>query len=269
MNTSAPTTSTSLRTASTSATSNRWRRPDARDGKSRHILRRPVLPSSRAIFGGLLVATSIVLVFSLASGATRGPRNHLVVTTRPLAVGHRIELGDVRDAVVDVPDELANRVFVDPASLVGAVTVAPFASDEIVSRSAVVDHRETIGSYEFSFPVERERAVNGHLQPGEFIDIISTEGTGSTAETKFIAQHVRLLDTEEAGKATIGSTGKVVVTVAFEQNGDVVATAHASQIAAITLVRSASESAGDSSVGAPGDGSQTASTPETVEEAQP
>jgi hypothetical protein len=66
-----------------------------------------------------------------------------------------------------------------------------------------------------------------------------------TARTEVVARGVRLLDLEEAGKSTIGSNGKVVVTLSLTSADDMLRTAHASEVAAITLVRAdAASSAG-------------------------
>jgi Flp pilus assembly protein CpaB len=207
-------------------------------GMATRIGRRPTLPSSRAVVGGLLVAVAMVAVFVLASGAASGPRGRAVVTSHALPLGHRIEAGDLRVEAVDLSDPLAARTFTSTDILIGAVTVAPLGADELIARSAVVDRGQTDpGSHDFSFSVDRERAVNGHLRPGEAVDVLATYGTGDSAHTLVVSRRVRLLDIEEAGKATIGSTGKVVVTLSLSSGDDVLATAHASEVAAITLVR--------------------------------
>jgi Flp pilus assembly protein CpaB len=91
---------------------------------------------------------------------------------------------------------------------------------------------------EFSFPVDRERAMNGRLQPGESVDVLVTYGTGDSARTLVVAPGVRLLDVTEAGKATLGSNGKVVVTLLLTDAEQLLQAAHASAVGAVTLVRS-------------------------------
>ena len=49
---------------------------------------------------------------------------------------------------------------------------------------------------------------------------------------------MQVLDLESAGNASLGSNGKVVVTVSLGDDDQVLATAHAAEVAAITLVRS-------------------------------
>jgi len=206
---------------------------------ARRLQRRAALPAGRAVVGGLLVALAMVAAFVVASGAGDGPTGRVVVVTRPLPIGHQLAADDLHVEPVDVSDALASVTFTDPDDLIGKVTVAPLTTGEIVGRSALVDlGADGAAGHAFSFPVNRERAVNGHLQPGDQIDVLATYGTGSTARTLVVARGVQVLDLESAGNASLGSTGKVVVTVSLADADQVLATAHAAEVAALTLVRS-------------------------------
>jgi Flp pilus assembly protein CpaB len=201
--------------------------------------RRAALPSGRAVLGGLLVAVAMVAAYVAASGATAGPAGRAVVADRRLPIGHRIEAEDLRLAAVDVPADAADRLFGSPEALVGARTTADLQPGDLILRSTVVagdDHAPDTRA--FSFPVDRERAADGHLQPGERVDVLATFGTGDAAHTEVVASGVRLLDVEELGKATIGSSGKVVVTVALAADADVVRATQASQVASVTVILS-------------------------------
>jgi Flp pilus assembly protein CpaB len=214
-------------------------RPSTRSVGPARIRRSTSLPSSRAVVGGLLIAVAMVAVFLVASGATVGPAQQAVIARRTIAIGHRLTVDDLDLAAVDVPDPTRARLFPTLDTAVGAITVAPLDADELIGRAAVVTTGTDLAdTHDFSFPVDRERAVNGHLQPGETLDVLATYGTGDDARTEVVARGVRLLDLEEAGKATIGSNGKVVVTLAMTSADDVLRAAHASEVAAITLVRS-------------------------------
>jgi Flp pilus assembly protein CpaB len=198
------------------------------------------------VVGGLVVALAMVVAFLVASGAGDGPRGRVVVVTRPLAIGHQLEADDLRVEPVDVPEALASVTFTNPGDLIGKVTVAPLTTDEVVGRSALVDlGADGAPGPAFSFPVDRERAVNGHLQPGDQVDVLATYGTGAGARTLIVARRVQVLDLESGGSASLGSNGRVVVTVALGDADGVLATAHAAEVAAITLVRSTGTSAVD------------------------
>lgn len=199
---------------------------------------RPALPSGRALIGGFLVAVAMVLAFTVASSPSHGDRRQIVVARRALPVGHRIESDDLRTEAADLDDAVAGDLFTTASQATGSLTLVPIPSDGLVPRSAVVrDGASGAPGREFSFPVDRERAVNGRLQPGEVVDVVVTYGTGEGARTMVVAPGVQLLAVEDAGKATLGSSGKVVVTVRLSDAAQLLQTAHASEVGAVTLVR--------------------------------
>src|SRR4051812_33396245 len=57
--------------------------------------RRPVLPSSRAVVGGLLVAVAMIAVYLGAAGAAHGPTAHAVVARHAVPIGHRLTADDL------------------------------------------------------------------------------------------------------------------------------------------------------------------------------
>src|SRR4051812_46278066 len=138
---------------------------------SRLARRRTALPSSRAVVGGLLVTTSVVAMFVVASGAARGPAGRAVIANRDLPIGHRISADDIRVEAVEVPDASASQLFTTADGLIGAVTTGPLDADDLIVRSAVLASGESAAGREFSFPLDRERAVNGRLRAGESVDV--------------------------------------------------------------------------------------------------
>jgi len=213
--------------------------------RQRTTRRRPALPNGRALIGGFLVAVAMVLAFTLASASNHGPRGHMVVARRPIPVGRRIDDEDLRLEPVDVAEPVAGQLFDEIHQVAGSIALAPLAPDDVVNRSTVVtEGGDGPVGREFSFPVDRERALNGRLQPGEWVDVLVTYGTGDSARTLVVAPGVRLIDITEVGKATLGSTGKIVVTLLLTDGDQLVGTAHASEVGAVTLVRSTGASEG-------------------------
>ncbi len=188
---------------------------------------------------GCLVAFAMVLAFAVASASHHAPRRQIVVARRPIDVGHRLERDDLRLEPAGLTDAVAGRLFDRVDEVAGTLTLVPIEADGVIARAAVVDDGggEAVGR-EFSFPVDQERAMNGRLQPGESVDVLVTYGSGDAARTFLVAAGVRLLDVTAAGKATLGSNGKVVVTVLLTDAHQVLEAAHASEVGAVTLVRS-------------------------------
>ena len=233
----------------------RWRTttrrsaPEATAG--RPMRARPVLPSGRALLGGFLVAVAMILAFALASASGRGPTQMVVVARRPLPAGHRVTADDLRLEPTALSDPIRSQLFERVSDVAGSVSLVALSPDGLISRSSVVADGGGEGApgREFSFPVDRERAMNGHLQPGESVDVLVTYGTGDSARTLVVASDVRLVDVAETSKATLGSSGKLVVTVMLTDEDQVLHTAHASEVGAVTLVRSTGAARG--AVGGP------------------
>mgnify|MGYP003498177713 CR=1 FL=1 len=202
---------------------------------------RRTLPTGRALVGGLLVTVAAVLVFATYAGAQATRSTTVVVAARALDPGTHLGPTDVEVRTVDLGDELAGRSFSSVDELIAAVALGPLAAGDLVQASAVRTPdpaSERPSDPQFSFPVDRDRALDGELRSGEVVDLLATFGTGSSASTKVLARRARVLAVEQAGSGTLGSSGRLVLTVALGSDDTVLAVAHASQVAAITVVRS-------------------------------
>ncbi|HEX2062982.1 MAG TPA: hypothetical protein VHE80_01035, partial [Acidimicrobiales bacterium] len=141
-----------------------------------------------------------------------------------------------------------SRPYQDPALLVGAVVVGPVAKGELVQASDVVSRPGGQVGRELSFRIDRARAVDGQLEPGEFVDVLASYGTGADAYTVTVLKAARLVHRSEPRRALDGG-GDEVVTLAMPNGADALAMAHAVNAGTVTLVR-----AGGSSGDGRGDG---------------
>lgn len=200
-------------------------------------------PSGRAVAGGLLVAVAAVLVFSAYAGAGERPQRSMVVTRREVAPGHTIGPEDVEVRTGDLPDELIGRSFDSIDEVLGAVTLGPLDQGDLVQsgtiRLGAGDDRP-----EFSFPVEREQALAGDVRAGEEVDLLATFGTGTDAETVVLARGAQVREVDEARGGTIGSSGRIVLTVGLASGTEVLDLAHAAQVATLTVVRAGGAGSG-------------------------
>ena len=197
------------------------------------------------MIGGFLVAAAMILAFAVASASRHGPGRHIVVARRAIPVGHRLVAEDLRLEPAELADPVAGQLFDQVSEVTGSLSLVPIGADGLVTRASVVDDGgDGAPGREFSFPVDQERAMNGHLQPGESVDVLVTYGSGDAARTLVVAAGVRLLDITEAGKASLGSSGQVVVSVLLTDVRQVLQAAHASEVGAVTLVRATGAVAG-------------------------
>ncbi len=186
------------------------------------------------------MTVAFVGVLFAYTSANSGPHTTFVVARQPIAIGHRIEAADVREERIDLPPSVAAQAFPSVGLVVGSVALNPLTEGQFVARGAVRPSSADAepGAREFSFAVDRERALNGDLRRGEHIDLLATSGTGADAVTDVIARDVPIVAIGDQGKGNLGSGGKVVITVALLSPDLLTRVAHATQIAAVTVVRS-------------------------------
>ncbi len=127
------------------------------------------------------------------SGAAQGEMQDVVVATTDLAVGARIQDGDVR--IVHFPgDSVPQGIFHRTKSVVGRGVVLPIAQGEFVlplklagenSGSGLVS---TIpqGMRAVSVRVSDISSVGGFVQPGTRVDVLMTGNPGGSAEAQTI-----------------------------------------------------------------------------------
>lgn len=199
------------------------------------LRRRRGLPGSRAVVGGLLVATAAVGLFSASTGAGQGSRRSYVVANRSLAPGARVEPADLALEQLHLSPAVAARAFADREPLVGATVLAPVAAGELLQASSVVARRSGPAAREMSFTVEPGR-VGRDLRDGERVDLLATYGSASDGFTALIVRQALLVSLERS-QGSLADGSPTTVTVALEEAADALALAHAVQVGKVTVVR--------------------------------
>ena len=210
--------------------------------------RRP-LPSGRAVLGGLLVALAMLISFAVANRRDAGPQEALVVARHRIRPGAVLTTGDLALEHVRLPGSVSSQTFATAADAVGQVTLAPLDGGDVIERAQVMRPDDAPDRHELSFPIDRERALDGNLEPGQTVDLLATYGTGESAETVVVARGVRLVDVSDGGHESLESAGKLVITIALADADQALRAAHATQVAALTLVRSAVSTSTGSTAG--------------------
>jgi hypothetical protein len=211
--------------------------------------------------GALLITLAAVGAFALGQRDDRPSTSSFVVVTKPIAPGTRLDAGALATRPLPLDGEIAAQSFGTIEQVLGAVALAPMNPGQLVPRAAVAAPSEIGGEivvgHELTFPVERDR-VPANLRRGELVAVLATYGTGSDARTTTTAQRATVLsfDTEAD---TIGSTRTARLTVLLDDPETVIATAHASHAADLTIVRTTQ--AGVALPGTFGAGDTTANRP--------
>lgn len=195
-------------------------------------------PSRRAIAGGLLVAIAALVAWLAVDAGGHRPGRSIVVATRTISPGERIDASSLEVRTVTIDDALASRAFSSTTQLVDAVAIGPIGEGDAVPRSAVVQDGNGEHLRQFSFPVDRDRSLNGELRAGERVDVMATYGSGSDATTTVIARDALVLRVTDQKSGALGTSTKLILTIGLGSADQVLDAVHAAQVADLTVVRS-------------------------------
>ena len=207
----------------------------------RMLARRTGLPTGRAVFGALLVIVAAVGTFALATGRDDGPHTRYAVLVREVSPGARLKSSDLELRTMVLDEGVRARAFTDIDSLVGAVALTPLAEDVLVQSSQIVPapragDADIATTHEFSLPVPRDRTPPA-LHRGEGVTVLATYGSGSEAST-LVTVHNAIVLAYDTDSDTVGGRDSGRLTLAMSDPNALMATAHAAQVADITIVRS-------------------------------
>lgn len=190
--------------------------------------------------GGLLIALASLGVFVTAQGDDGAPSTLFATVTADLEPGQILGLDDIAMVPLDLPPAQAARGFRSADELAGAYTVGPLRAGDLISDSVIrvspIGEDETPAHRRISLALDQARAVNGDLSAGDRVDLLATSGNGSSARTDVLIRNALVLGASRDGQDRFGAEGTIVVTLAVERGGEVLAAVHASEAATITLV---------------------------------
>jgi Flp pilus assembly protein CpaB len=122
----------------------------------------------------MLVAGVAGLVITLGVLRPGAGGERVAIAARDLEAGTALGPRDVRFESVSVPDQVLGR-YVTPRELPGVrgrVLTAPVFAGEPVLEAHLRSRAATEGRRAMSIPVDRARAVNGNLAPGDRVDVV-------------------------------------------------------------------------------------------------
>ena len=208
-------------------------------GGRRRVLGRPLVPNTRAIVGGLLLALSGVATFMAWEHAAHTPHQSFVVAARSIDPGERLAPSDLRLSAVDLPRGVAAGAFADPAALIGRVALGPIGEAELVQASQLSEGRVAAPGVELAFALPTDRAVDGQLRSGDRVDVYVTYPE-QTAVVGAGVEVVRVAGAAGEGFSSAGQTVTVTlgVPVSDDASRNLTELVHAVRAGEVTLVRS-------------------------------
>lgn len=215
------------------------RSDDATAGRvaRRQVTPRPVLPSGRAVVGGLLLALAVVGTFTAWQRAAGAPDTSYAVARQALQPGERVTADHVRLVPAELDSASADRAFRTSEAVVGRVALGPIGEGELIQHSLVGDVASTTPLTEVSFALPRDRAVDGRLRSGDRVDVFATYDD-HTAEVVQGAQVIGVAGGSEA--ASLAGDLDLTVTLGLEDGARRAELVHAVRAGDVTLVRSTS-----------------------------
>jgi Flp pilus assembly protein CpaB len=173
----------------------------------------------------MIVAGLIGMLLTLALLRNADKRVEVAVATHDLRAGDIVGTGDVRYERVKMDGDLLGTVLRrdDIVRLDGAIAVRAVGAGELISRTAVRPAAAPSGLRAVSIPIDRARAVNGQLVPGDRVDVL----LAAEAEVAVVVAGAEVLDVSDpAGGTALGSVDEqFTVTLAVDARGSQLLTA--------------------------------------------
>lgn len=196
---------------------------------------RASLPRGRAVVGGLLIATAAMGVFLAHDAATRTDQRRWVVARSDIAMGQRIEAGDLGLAPMQLAVDTAAHAFGEGDAVVGRTAAQPIAAGELVQHSAL--GRATAGDgpqRRLTVALPLARALGGDLRNGDHVDVVAASRDAASV----VARHAMVAGVETASRS-IGASGDVAVNLVVDDEAtatEVLAAAARDEVALIAGV---------------------------------
>ncbi len=192
------------------------------------------LPTGRALAGGTLVAVAAIIVFAavLASSGRNGQQ--YVIATQAIPTGSIIGPGDLSAVRMSLPSAAGSGAFRQTGSLVGRTAAEAIRPGELLEQSMLV----AVGSQPATRPVSvgvNPSSLAG-LAPGSAVDVLATEGSGSSASVSVVMRGAVLVAVNSPASGGLTGSSTSIVTLGVGSLREVEAVVQASQSGTVSLV---------------------------------
>lgn len=164
----------------------------------------------------MVLAGLLGLVLTLTALRQEPTGRRVAVANGPLEAGVRLGRSDVRFERVSGADDVLSALVDADDAWRGKVVTARIETGEPLTQSRLRAAATTDGRRAMSIPVERARAVNGRLAPGDRVDVVQAAGGGALV----VAADLEVLDVEDDRDGAFGGArGQVTITLAVDVAG--------------------------------------------------
>ena len=165
---------------------------------SRSIGRQVALPSGRAVVGALLVTVAVVGLFASYRQSQEDTGSPYVVVATTVRADEVIEDADLAIRTLDI-GELLQRTLTSKSQAIGAVAVQTLLPGQLLQHANILapgtaaSATDQLQSFEVSFALDRPRALNGDLVPGEVVDVLATIDHAGESCSTVVAPKARIV----------------------------------------------------------------------------
>lgn len=152
------------------------------------------------------------LVLTLAALHDEPTGRPVAVAARDLAAGTALRTSDVRFEPVRASAAVLARLVDDDTTWRGQVLTASVPAGAPLTASVLRARAAAGGLRAMSIPVDRARAVNGRLVPGDRVDVVRARDGVATV----VAPGLEVLDVADADGALGAPRGQITVTLAVD-----------------------------------------------------
>lgn len=162
----------------------------------------------RTAAGYSLLALSVITSFATLAVSLGRPRITAFQTAAPIAGGARISHTQIRQVEISSSDRAISSQFANQADVAQMVTKRPLAAGELIEMSDLVNPGASTGSAdEMTVPLAESKAPIDQIVPGDYVQLIATIGSGSSATSRVVASALKVIAVTRTG-STFGQAGQ-------------------------------------------------------------
>ncbi|NNN19584.1 MAG: hypothetical protein HKL84_06995 [Acidimicrobiaceae bacterium] len=190
----------------------------------------------RTTIGYLLLAVSIATSLMTLAVSLRHSQITVFQVSTPVASGEKISLNQIHQIKISSSNRQISSQFATAGDLAQMVTNQPLVNGQLIEVSDLSDAaRSNDQGMEMNVPLASSKAPLDQIYPGDYIELISTIGSGSSATSRVVAAAAKVLGVFKSGSA-FGQMGQNGANVLLTLNNPVEAIAIAQAETAGSLV---------------------------------
>jgi hypothetical protein len=187
--------------------------------------------------GGFLVAVAAVIVFAASLAGASNPGQSWVVAARPLSAGTVLGPGDLTSATMRLSHGAAALAFRQAATVEGRTLAVTLPAGGLIQAPVLTASNQAPALRPVNVAVDPVSLAG--LSPGQPVDLLATQGTGSSASVAVVMRGATLVAVAQSSSSLLSPGGSGQVTIGVTTWAEVEAVVQAAHSGTITLVAAA------------------------------